>query len=228
MKMDVHPLELGDMQNLVYLIADRETHRAAVLDPGWDVPAILREAGNAIITDILVSHWHEDHINGIDELVEATGARVHLLQAEADYWNPDATRLVCHADGDCIRVGSLDIRLVHTPGHSPGSACFHADGALFTGDTLFVYGCGRCDLPGGDAHAMYYTLRRMVETFPPETVLYPGHDYAGKAVSTLAEQILLNPFLHQDSAEAFVAFRAEHNNHRHPPYQPVMRGEPAW
>lgn len=228
MKMKIKSLQLGDMQNLVYLIEDPGTPRAAVVDPAWDVAAILEAAGDADITDVLVTHWHEDHMNGVDELVEATGARVHLLAAEADYWSVDSDTLVRHSDGDCVRLGDITIRILHTPGHSPGSACFHADGTLFTGDTLFVYGCGRCDLPGGDARAMHHSLRRLLDCLPMDTVLYPGHDYADKAVTTLAEQMLLNPFLHRESPEDFVAFRNEHNNHRHPPYQPVMRGMPAW
>jgi glyoxylase-like metal-dependent hydrolase (beta-lactamase superfamily II) len=226
--MKVQSLQLGDMQNFVYLIEDPDTPRAAVIDPAWDVTAILDASGDSDITDVLVTHWHEDHMNGVDELVEATGARVHLLDTEAAFWNVDRQTLVRHVDGDCIQVGGLSIRILHTPGHSPGSACFQVDGALFTGDTLFVYGCGRCDLCGGDAQSMYHTLRRLVDGLPMDTVLYPGHDYADKPVSTLAEQVLLNPFLHQASCDEFVAFRNEHNNHRHPPYQPVMPGMPAW
>lgn len=228
MTMKIQSLQLGDMQNLVYLIEAPDTARAAVVDPAWDVAAILDAAGDADITDVLVTHWHEDHMNGVDELVEATGAHVHLLAAEADYWGVDKETLVRHRDGDCVQLGGIAIRILHTPGHSPGSACFHADGTLFTGDTLFVYGCGRCDLPGGDARAMHNSLRRLVDCVPMDTVLYPGHDYADKAVTTLAEQILLNPFLHRESPGDFVAFRNEHNKHRHPPYQPVMRGMPAW
>lgn len=227
-KLTVHSLLLGDMQNLVYLIEDPQAQHMAVVDPGWDVAAICTAAGEAAITDILVTHWHDDHTNGIAELVEATAARVHILQVEAHFWGIESAPFVCHADGDRIRLGNIDIQVLHTPGHSPGSACFLADGALFSGDTLFIFGCGRCDLPGGDAQAMFHTLRRLQERLPPDTVLYPGHDYAEKQVSTLGEQTRLNPFLHQDTIEAFVAFRNEHNDHRHPPYQPVSRGAPAW
>ncbi|HEY9198827.1 MAG TPA: MBL fold metallo-hydrolase [Gammaproteobacteria bacterium] len=229
--MNVHSLKLGGMQNFVHLIEDTDTQRMAVIDPAWDVAAILRAAGGASITDVFVSHWHEDHTNGIDELVAATGARIHALATETDYWGvrlDNGAELVRHDDGDRVMLGKLAIRMLHTPGHSPGSACLHADGALFTGDTLFVYGCGRCDLPGGDARALYYSLRRLQDTFALETLVYPGHDYAHKPVSTLGEQIQTNPFLHQNSVDDFVAFRAEHNRHRLPPYLPVIRGETAW
>ena len=226
--MKVHRLLLGEMANFVYLIEDTASRCIAVVDPAWDVPAILEQAGTANITDILVSHWHDDHVNGVEELVSYTDARVHLLEREATFYNVDMPALVRHADGDMIELGSTDIRIVHTPGHSPGSACYAAGDALFTGDTLFMYGCGRCDLEGGDPESMYYSLLRLRNEFEPGTIIFPGHDYAKIAASTLEEQVQRNPFLHPDTVRAFVAFRTEHNNHRHPPYLPVERGEPAW
>lgn len=220
-------LQLGGMGNLVYLLEDVDSGRVAAIDPAWDVPAIVAAAGARPITDILVTHWHEDHTNGVHELCAASGACVHALALEADYWGITLD-IVRHADGDAVALGATRIRLLHTPGHSPGSVCLHTDGRLFTGDTLFVYGCGRCDLPGGDAAALYRSLRRLLDTLPPDTVIHPGHDYGIKPVSTLGEQSRLNPFLHRQSADEFVAFRAEHNLHRHPPYRPVAHGEPAW
>lgn len=228
MTMRVKTMRLGDMQNLVYLLEDIETHCMAVIDPGWDVPEILRASGSATITDILVTHWHEDHTNGIDELVISTRARVHALEAEIEYWGVTRDDLVFHTDFDRIQVGGSNILVLHTPGHSPGSACFYADEMLFTGDTLFVYGCGRCDLPGGDPMAMYKSLQRIADMFSMATVVYPGHDYADKRTTTLDDQTRYNPFLHQESSDDFIAFRAEHNYHRWPPYQPVGRGDPAW
>ena len=225
--MNVRVLQLGGMQNFVYVLQDRDTRRSAVIDPAWDVPAILATAGPASITDILVTHWHEDHTNGVVELQEATGARVHALARETAYWGITLAGVAAHADGDSIDVGATAIRVVHTPGHSPGSMCLYADGKLFTGDTLFVYGCGRCDLPGGDAAAMYHSLQRLLAEFAPDTIVCPGHDYGIKPVSTLAEQRRSNPFLHQRSVDEFVTFRAEHNRHRQPPYRPVPHGEPA-
>lgn len=228
MPMNVRTLRLGDMQNLVYVLRDSDTRRMAVIDPAWDVPAILTAVGAGRVTDILVTHWHEDHTNGVDELQEATGARVHALACETAYWGVTLPGVIGHGDGDLIDIGRTALRVLHTPGHSPGSACLYADGCVFTGDTLFVYGCGRCDLPGGDAAALYHSLQRLLEAFPADTVVYPGHDYALKPISTLGEQRRLNPFLHRDSVDDFVTFRAEHNRHRQPPYRPVPRGEPVW
>ena len=226
--MNIRVLQLGGMRNFVYVLQDSDTRRSAVIDPAWDVPAILATAGPAPITDILVTHWHEDHTNGVVELQEATGARVHALACETAYWGITLPAVVGHGDGDSIAIGGTEIRMLHTPGHSPGSVCLYADGKLFTGDTLFIYGCGRCDLPGGDAAAMYYSLQHLLDTFAPDTVVCPGHDYGIKPVSTLAEQRRSNPFLQQRSVDDFVAFRAEHNRHRQPPYRPVAPGESAW
>ncbi len=226
--MQVHSLLLGEMGNFIYLLEDPTSRRTAVIDPGWDVEAILQAAENLFITDILITHWHDDHIKGIAELVAATGAHVHMLEMEARYNDLNSNGLILHADCDMISIGKLAVRILHTPGHSPGSACYFADNALFTGDTLFIYGCGRCDLPGGNPISLFYSLRRLQLLFTPETLIYPGHHYAEPVVSTLGEQMLMNPFLHQTSSKEFAAFRAEHNLHRKPPYQPVMPGKPAW
>lgn len=227
-QMRVHTLLLGSMQNFVYLLEDPTTRRTAVIDPGWDVEAILKAAEALFITDILITHWHEDHINGVAELVEATGARLHLLEIEARFYDLNTKDLILHTDCDIIPIGKIGVRILHTPGHSPGSACYYAGNALFTGDTLFVFGCGRCDLPGGNPISMFYSLRRLQELFAPEILIYPGHHYAESRMSTLGAQILMNPFLHQASSAEFARFRAEHNKHRLPPYQPVMPGQPAW
>lgn len=228
MPITIRALTLGDMSNFVYLVEDASSRRVAVVDPAWDIEAIVDHAGASPITDILVSHWHDDHVNAVDELVARTGARIHLLETEARYWRVSRSALVLHNDGDYITLGDSHIGVLHTPGHSPGSACFHVGDALFTGDTLFMYGCGRCDLPGGDPQALYRSLQRLVDTFAPDTTVYPGHNYAHIAHSSLKEQIDHNPFLHQACVDTFVAFRNEHNNHRHPPYRPVARGKPAW
>lgn len=234
--MHIRTLKLGPMQNFVYVLQDPQTQQAAVIDPAWDADAILAAADCYRITDILITHWHDDHINAIDDLLgrldSQAHARVHLLRSEAEFWrvdtDDDADRLVLHQDSDSIPVGVHEVRILHTPGHSPGSACFYVDGALFTGDTLFIYGCGHCELPGADPRALYYSLQRLLRLYPPDTLIYPGHDYATPPVSTLGEQKRLNPFLHQLTLDDFVRFRGEHNNHRHPPYRPVLRGDPAW
>ncbi len=222
----IEALELGPMENFVYLVSDRASGRAAVVDPAWEVDRILELAQQrgVRITDILLTHSHHDHVNGIEQVLERHDARVHLLKPEARFWGRDLERPVLHHGGDVIRLGETEIRVLHTPGHTPGSACYHLGDDLITGDTLFVFGCGRCDLAGGDPEQMYDTLRRLATGLPAGTVIHPGHNYAEKPTSTLAEQKAGNPFLHFDDPAAFVRYRMhEHDRIRHTPYHPVPR-----
>lgn len=222
----IQALELGPMENFIYLIHDHASGRAAVVDPAWDVPAILAHAGEmgVRITDVLLTHSHNDHINGIEELLSVTDAEVHLLKPEARFWGGSLARPALHHGGDVIELGASPIRVLHTPGHTPGSACYHLGDELITGDTLFVFGCGRCDLHGGDPNEMYDTLRRLGRELPPGTVIHPGHNYAEKTTSTIEEQLEGNPFMHFDEREKFVEYRMRiHDRVRNTPYGPVPR-----
>jgi glyoxylase-like metal-dependent hydrolase (beta-lactamase superfamily II) len=108
-------------------------------------------------------------------------------------------------NGDRIEVGGLEIQLLHTPGHTPGSQCFLVDGRIVSGDTLFIDGCGRVDFPGGNAEQMYYSLTQKLMTLPDETILFPGHNYALKTHDTLSEQKKTNPYLRFGSLKQFLA-----------------------
>lgn len=225
-RCSIHRLELGPMANFVYLVQDHASGRAAVVDPAWDVPRVLRLARElgVTITDVLLTHSHHDHVNGIEAVLEAADARVHLLKPEARFWGSYRDIPTLHHGGDVIELGETAIEVLHTPGHTPGSACYRIGGDLITGDTLFVFGCGRCDLRGGDPEAMYATLRRLTDGLPAETVLHPGHHYSVTPTSTLREQMAGNPFLHFDDVHRFIAYRmGYHDRHRHEPYGPVGR-----
>ncbi|MEE9342178.1 MAG: MBL fold metallo-hydrolase [Gammaproteobacteria bacterium] len=225
---EIQALELGPMENFIYLIKDRATGRAAVVDPAWDVPTILAaaEKQGSTITDIFLTHSHHDHINGIEGILDRHDAQLHLLKSEASFWGADLGMPHLHHGGDCISLGSTDIDVLHTPGHTPGSACYKVGDHLLTGDTLFVYGCGRCDMKGGDPEQMYVTLKKLVSQLPSETVILPGHNYATKTSSTLHEQIQGNPFLHFDELNRFLTYRMSyHDQHRHDPYGPISRGD---
>ena len=224
----IHALELGPMENFVYLIHDHKSGRAAVVDPAWEVSAVLALAQRQgmRITDILLTHSHHDHINGIDEVLQHHDAQLHLLRAEAQFWGQSLDLPTLHHGGDAIRLGETVIKALHTPGHTPGSACYQVGDQLLTGDTLFVFGCGRCDLRGGDPEQMYSTLKDMVRRLPAGTLIRPGHNYAERGTSTLEEQIEGNPFLHFDDVERFTRYRMHyHDQCRHAPYGPVRKGE---
>ncbi len=222
----IKALELGPMENFVYLIHDHATDRVAVVDPAWEPAEILksvREKGLRI-TDILLTHSHNDHINAIDDVLAAYDAQVHLLSAEAKFWGHYQDIPTLHHGGDVITLGQTRIDVLHTPGHTPGSACYHIGDQLIAGDTLFVFGCGRCDLRGGDPSVLFDTLKDLRTKLPPQTILLPGHHYAEKKTSTLQEQYDGNPFYHFDKREDFIHYRmVEHDRTRRPPLTPVRR-----
>ena len=214
------------MENFIYLVHDHYSDHAAVVDPAWDVPSIIELAKKkgVRITDVLLTHSHHDHINGVEDLLENCDAQVHLLKAEAQFWGRDLERPTLHHGGDRIKLGATEIEILHTPGHTPGSACYLLNGNVITGDTLFVFGCGRCDLRGGDPEQMYATLNTLRKKLPPGYVIHPGHNYAEKSITTIEEQIEGNPFLHFTEIAKFVRYRmVVHDRTRSTPYRPVSK-----
>ena len=220
----IQAMELGPMENFIYLIRDTGSDRVAVVDPAWEGKEIIEQVkkDGLQITDILLTHSHFDHINAIEDILKEYDAQVHLLKAEAKFWGHYQDIPTLHYGGDKISLGDTEISVLHTPGHTPGSACYHIGNHLIAGDTLFVFGCGRCDLAGGDPNVMFDTLNRLKTDLPQSTILHPGHNYAEKEISTLREQIEGNPFLHFDNSADFVHYRMhEHDKIRDTPYHPV-------
>lgn len=210
----------------MYLIQDLKTKRAAVVDPAWDVEAInkLAKAKGVEITDILLTHSHHDHINGISGILEKYDAQLHLLKSESQFWGQDIHTPTLHHGGDVFQLGDTPIEILHTPGHTPGSACYKVNDDLMTGDTLFVFGCGRCDLAGGDPEQMFTTLKKMGEELPSSTIILPGHNYAIKETCSMQEELEGNPFMHFNDSHDFVKYRMhDHDRIRQSPYQPEIK-----
>ncbi len=213
-------LELGPMQNYVYLIGDPHTHEAAVVDAAWDVDTILRTAqadGYTITTD-LVTHFHPDHlggdlmghhIRGAAELLAKAPVKVHIHKAELPFVHRltglSASDVVAVDAGDEAEVGKLKIKFVHTPGHTPGSQCFLVGNALVSGDTLFIGSCGRVDLPGSDPEDMYRSLTQVLGALPDETLLYPGHNYADRPRSTIGDEKRTNMMMRFTNLKDFLS-----------------------
>jgi glyoxylase-like metal-dependent hydrolase (beta-lactamase superfamily II) len=194
------------MVNFVYLIGDRESGEAVVVDPAYGVGDLVEMlAGDDMrLAGVLVTHWHPDHvggdlmghgIEGLRELLEHKEVPVHVQGDEAP-WVTRATGvsdlLVDHQSGDVVDVGDIGVTLLHTPGHTPGSQCFMVENRLVAGDTLFLEGCGRTDLPGGDPEAMYDSLTRRLARVPDDTILFPGHLYSPEPSATMGETRQLN------------------------------------
>jgi len=210
----------AQMVNFCYLIGDRDAGECVVVDPAWDVQGLFDAAAadGMRITGALATHYHPDHIGGdlfghrvegLPDLQEIAAIPVHAHRAEVEgiryMTGLSASDLVLHDGGDVLEVGGVRIELLHTPGHTPGSQCFLVDGKLVSGDTLFVGGCGRVDLPGGDAETMYRTLTQRLATLPENTVLYPGHHYGPVPQSTIGSEKQSNYALRPQSLEDWLS-----------------------
>lgn len=200
------------MKNFVYLVGAEGAAEVAAIDPAWDVEAILNAAqtdGKRVVCAV-ATHGHRDHINGLPELVARTQVPVYAQRIEVERI-PALQQLgaAVHplAPGDRIRIGSLEATSLHGPGHTPGAQCLHCGDAIFTGDVLFVNGCGRCDFPESDPAAMFHTLKDVLGRLPGDTRVYPGHDYGDIPVSTLSRERERNPYLQFRTEADFVAYR---------------------
>ncbi len=208
------------MVNFVYAIGDRETGEALLVDPAYGVRELLDalEADGLRCAGVLATHYHFDHVGGsamgwdvegISTLLEQAQVPIHVQRLELP-WVVRATgvsegELTPHDSGDVVEVGDVAVQLVHTPGHTPGSQCFLVDGKLVSGDTLFLQGCGRTDLPGGDPEALYESLTRRLANVPDGTLLYPGHRYSEEPSATMGETRLTNVCLRPRSPEEWLA-----------------------
>jgi hydroxyacylglutathione hydrolase len=202
-------MELGPMQNFVYFIGDAATKEIVVVDPGWDIDFLRKEEkkNGFQITSILLTHGHPDHVEGVEELQKTHDVPVIISQHEAEYYVPECKNLKKVAPGEVVKIGNIDIECIHTPGHTAGCQCFRYKDVLLTGDTLFVDGCGRCDLPGGNTRTMYDTLYRVILKLPDSIVIYPGHQYGPTSFATLASQKKTNPYLTCHDTKGFVHYR---------------------
>jgi glyoxylase-like metal-dependent hydrolase (beta-lactamase superfamily II) len=219
-------LPVGQMANLAYLVGSRSARQAWLVDPAWSVDALLDQAEveGVEVVGALVTHYHPDHvggrifshaIEGLPRLLERRPVPVHVHREEAEgvrrVTGISASDLVAHESGDELVLGRVRTRLLHTPGHTPGSQCFLVEesgrpGILVSGDTLFLGGCGRVDLPGGDPEAMYRSLNQVLRALPDQTLLFPGHLYAAEPSSTLGAERRSNPYLRVASLEQFLRF----------------------
>jgi hydroxyacylglutathione hydrolase len=218
-RMFVRQLELGPMQNFVYLVGDREARQCVVVDPAWEIDTIVdtAQAADMAIVGALVTHTHQDHVGGslaswgmpgripgVEELLARVPAKVYVHKAEREFLPGLGSDLVKVDNHDTLAVGNLTITFLHTPGHTPGSQCFLVEDQLISGDTLFIGSCGRTDLPGSDPTEMYYSLTQRLAALPDTTALLPGHNYGGPS-STIGTEKRQNPFMRFPSLGDFLA-----------------------
>jgi glyoxylase-like metal-dependent hydrolase (beta-lactamase superfamily II) len=209
------------MRNFVYAIGDRESGEAVLVDPAYSPSELVTMVENdgLQVVGAIGTHFHPDHIGGsfggdnhvkgIVELQLIAPTPIHVQETEVE-WVKKSTGiggdvLVAHRDGDVIDVGDVRITLMHTPGHTPGSQCLLVDGRLLSGDTLFIDGCGRTDLPGGDPAEMFKSLSERLAPVRDETLLYPGHLYSPERFLTMGEVRQRNFILEPTSADEWLA-----------------------
>ncbi len=199
-------MEIGPMNNFIYFFGDATTHEVAIVDPAWDVDFLRREANKRgyKITKVLLTHGHHDHTNGISKLQETHDIPVYMSKHEAGLYTPSCKNLFKIEDRALLKIGQIEVECFHTPGHSPGCQCFKYKDVLIAGDTLFIDGCGRVDLPGGDAKTLFKSLYNIILKFPDATVIYPGHNYGETPLATLGEQKKTNPYLQAGDLENFI------------------------
>lgn len=218
-------LPVGEMANLAYLIGSRSQRKAYVVDPAWNVDGLLDQAeiDEIEIVGALVTHYHQDHvggeifglsIEGLGRLLERKPVPIHVNKHESQgliqVTGVSESDLVIHEGGDRLELGGVGVRLIHTPGHTPGSQCFLVEerdqpDQLVSGDTLFLDGCGRVDLPGSDPAAMYRSLEALKQ-LPDSTTLFPGHLYSPEGHGSMGDQKRTNPYLRAASLEMFLGF----------------------
>jgi glyoxylase-like metal-dependent hydrolase (beta-lactamase superfamily II) len=219
-------IPVGEMANLAYLIGSLSTREVLLVDPAWSVDALVdrAEADGMRPVGALVTHYHQDHvggeifgmrIEGVARLLERAPVPIYVNEHEAEgtrrVTGASESDLRRMAGGDAITLGDIRVKLIHTPGHTPGSQCFLVEeagspGRLVSGDTLFLGSCGRVDLPGSDPEAMYRSLNETLKRLPDETLVYPGHLYSADPQGSLGDEKRRNPFLRVASLEQFLTF----------------------
>lgn len=206
--MFVKQMQVGQMAVFAYLVGDTVTGDALVIDPADNTKEIIAEAqkNKLRINYIINTHGHVDHIGGNAEMQKLTGAKIIVHEDDAIMLtstpsimlkmfgakqSPPADILV--KDGDIISVGNVALKVIHTPGHSPGGMCLYIHGYVFSGDTLFVEAVGRTDLPGGSWQVMYKSIQERLFSLPDDTKVMPGHNYGRTPTSTIGHEKKNNP-----------------------------------
>ena len=225
--LSVKTFDVGPMLNIVYLIWDNTTKDEAIVDPAWDLTEVLNfTTQNGLkLRKILLTHSQHDHVNSIDALLKKYDLPIYINKFEASFWKKKYDNLIITGSNDTFSLGKASVSTIHTPGHTPGSCCYLFDKNLIAGDTLFVFGCGRCDLHGGNPEEMYNSLKNLKNNLDQNTIIMPGHNYSIKRQSTIGEEITGNPFFSFDNLKDFVQYRMhDHDKTRQEPYAPITHG----
>ena len=213
----IEQIQVGPMQNFAYLVGSRSTREVAVVDPAWDIDGLLKfiDERDYKLVAALVTHYHPDHcggsfgnnsVTGVAELLETNPVKIYTHKLEAEglkkvtgISDSDMKKV---ESGDKLKIGDIEVEFLHTPGHTPGSQCFKIKRTLVSGDTLFVDGCGRVDLPGSNSEDMYHSLQKLA-ALPDDTLLLPGHNYSQVPHATMEETKRINTYMRINDLESW-------------------------
>lgn len=196
--------------NYMYLIVDRVTRETAVVDPSWDYEGLIElvKQLKVKIDYILLTHSHIDHIYIVDQLVEQfKDVKVYISDAECQYYDYAVANMIRLYDGDNIKVGITDVKCILTPGHTKGSMCYLLEDSIFTGDTLFIEGCGMCSSLGGDAQKMYDSIQKLKRVVALHVKVYAAHSYGKEPGCIMQDVMKQNIYLNINDVNQFIKFR---------------------
>ena len=196
-------------KNFFYLVFDRDSKDCVIIDPAGDLEQIksFMSDHHINLSKVLLSHYHSDHVYLADTLAQEYDIQVLMNRIEIDYYGFNCKNLFAINDREPIFIGQCKINTIHTPGHTKGSTCYLIGNHLFTGDTLFIEGCGLCFGKGADPEDMFHSLQHLKSHIDPQTFIYPGHSYGKKPGKTFAYLLQNNIYLQIDNREHFISFR---------------------
>ena len=205
----IEQIQIGPMQNFTYIIGSQTTREVVLIDPAWDVAGLLghiNERGYRL-AGALLTHYHPDHcggsfgknkVQGVAELLAEDPVKIYVNKLEADgvkkVTGISDSDMVKVDSGDKLSVGDVEVEFLHTPGHTPGSQCFRIKQTLVSGDTLFINGCGRVDLPGSNSEDMFHSIQKLAN-LPDDTILLPGHNYSDVPNASMGDTKKVNAYM---------------------------------
>jgi len=213
----VEQIQIGPMQNFTYIVGSKSTREVVIVDPAWDIQALLDiiDERDYKLTAALVTHYHPDHcggsmmnqgIEGVANLIGKQPVKIYTNKLEADgvkkVTGISDSDMVKVDSGDKMKVGDVEVEFLHTPGHTPGSQCFKIKNTLISGDTLFINGCGRVDLPGSNSEDMYHSIQKLAG-LPDDTLLLPGHHYSDVPNASMGDTKKINTYMRINDLETW-------------------------